>query len=178
MNALVILLFALLDTETFLINKNEPDIEIKFQTAKFVPKNHTIGKISEDHPMFDEIGPSFVIDGRVALGTSLHTMPQRFIRSFSVTIGGVEHFVDSDLYSDCFNPNFDQESFSIVLTEDKSTFLIFMDAGGDTTGYHIMWMIKALPDQIEAKRFLSLAYELSPFNFDALPIPIKKKGEH
>jgi hypothetical protein len=82
------------------------------------------------------------IDGRPPLGTD-GGIPQIEIESVRFFIDGKEVPVPKDLYSDCYEPNFESNaSFAMKFADNLKGVFVFM-GGSDAAGsYQVLWVLR------------------------------------
>jgi hypothetical protein len=120
---------------------------IVIRTRAFVGSRHDLNFADEQYLKRNQIslakGVSILtkVDGRRPLGTD-GTIPKVEIASMTVSFSGTKIVVPLSLYGDCYNPNFQKDTFAAKLNEAGDSLLLFM-AGSDAAGsYQIMWIVR------------------------------------
>ena len=131
-------------TEKVLFNNvGERDLhaELVVRTKAFNQANHKITRSRPRDGQPDASPAADKIDGRVPLGTG-DGLPRVEIVSMVVNFGGVMVTVPEVLYGDCFNPNFDTDSFGTKFSDNGESMLVFMGGGEARNLYQVIWIIR------------------------------------
>jgi hypothetical protein len=118
-------------------SKGSHSVKLFIKTKPFNPKEHKIEKIRDEKNDFTYQ----LIDGKNPFGVELST-PRIEIEFVKLVFDGKETTVEKDLFSDCYNPNLEEDYFWLKISNDGESLMTFMagsDAGG---GYQLFWIFR------------------------------------
>lgn len=105
---------------------------ITLDTRAFEPSKHKITK-----------GRNYqtIVDGRLARGTD-GNVPNIEIASIKLSLDRTQIAIPGKLYSDCFEPNLDDDSLAIRFGRDFQSVIITMSGSDGAGGYEVVWRFR------------------------------------
>lgn len=108
------------------------NVKIIFKTKLFVAKEHKIENVRE-------LGTK--VDGKLALGTDF-SIPQTEFESIKLFFDGKEIPIAKGLFSDCYNPNLENDYLKLKLGDDGKSVMVFMAGSDGAGGYQVFWIFR------------------------------------
>jgi len=157
----IFFLFQLPNEGQFVVQAGGKEIKFSYTTGTFDPEQNSISPLLEGDPRYAQNGTVFVINGLIGYGTDLHHVPERQIEGMTVSFNGRAVTLERKFYSDCFEPNFSADSFSVKPTIDGEKVLLVMEANT----YSALWIVT---EAGQVTRFIFPLPDCSVFNLDCL----------
>lgn len=107
-------------------------VSVIFHARAFDPSKHKVAK-ARDHQT--------IVDGKLAHGTD-GNIPKLEIGAIKLFFDGTEVAVPRKLYSDCFEPNLDDDSLTIRFGRDFQSLIVTMSGSDGAGGYEVVWRFR------------------------------------
>ena len=112
--------------------RDSQNVKVVFEVGSFIAKQHKIQQTENQGTK---------IDGKAALGTD-YSVPQNEIKSINLFFNGKKVSVAKELFSDCYNPNFEKDSVKLKFSDDGKSVMVFMAGSDGAGGYQIFWIFR------------------------------------
>ena len=138
-------------TVEFVKSNSAHNVKIIVKIKPFNRKTHKIKTVEY----------STIVDGKRALGTD-GGVPRTEIESIKLVFDGKEVSIPKTLFSDCYEPNLENDYFKLKIGDDGGSVMAFM-TGGDAAGsYKIFWIFRS---DGKHSRFGNGASDIGGFDF-------------